>query len=54
MSVQTARVFLAECRARRHDSAWRDAYWWLFGAAQRARLRASARPAQGDLFGAGR
>lgn len=50
MSARTARVFLAECRARRHDPAWRDSYWWLFGAAQRARLRASVRGVQLDLF----
>ncbi|HFF3032658.1 TPA: hypothetical protein ACGCGJ_001172 [Stenotrophomonas maltophilia] len=54
----TARVFLAECRARRHGLG----YWFSFNAAQRARMRAtataprpalpcaSALPAQLDLF----
>jgi hypothetical protein len=46
----TALVYLAECRARRHDPVNRDFYWFLFGAAQRARRRAAARPAQLDLF----
>ncbi|KAF1016232.1 MAG: hypothetical protein GAK31_01721 [Stenotrophomonas maltophilia] len=56
----TARVFLAECRARRHGLG----YWFSFNAAQRARIRAAgaarlpepapartpALPAQLDLF----
>ena len=54
----TARVFLAECRARRHGLG----YWFSFNAAQRARIRATVRapmpapactpalPAQLDLF----
>lgn len=51
----TARVFLAECRARRHGLG----YWFSFNAAQRARIRATtpspppalpALPAQLDLF----
>lgn len=51
----TARVFLAECRARRHGLG----YWFAYNAAQRARLRATAPlpappapalPAQLDLF----
>ncbi|UQA69584.1 hypothetical protein K1516_16840 [Stenotrophomonas maltophilia] len=48
----TARVFLAECRARRHGLG----YWFSFNAAQRARIRATApppppaKPAQLDLF----
>jgi len=48
----TARVFLAECRARRHGLG----YWFSFNAAQRARMRAtappspSALPVQLDLF----
>ncbi len=54
----TARVFLAECRGRRHGLG----YWFSFNAAQRARIRATARgplpappcapalPAQLDLF----
>ncbi len=57
-SKHTARVFLAECRARRHGLG----YWFSFNAAQRARIRATARdplpaspcapalPAQLDLF----
>ncbi len=54
----TARVFLSECRARRHGLG----FWFAFNAAQRARIRASApaplpappalpaRPVQQDLF----
>lgn len=54
----TARVFLSECRARRHGLG----FWFAFRAAQRARMRASsaaplpaapatpARPLQQDLF----
>ncbi len=54
----TARVFLSECRARRHGLG----FWFAFNAAQRARMRAStsaplpapprapALPAQLDLF----
>lgn len=54
----TARVFLTECRARRHGLG----YWFSFNAAQRARMRATsparlpalpcapALPAQLDLF----
>ncbi len=48
----TARVFLSECRARRHGLG----FWFAFNAAQRARMRASApapmpaAPAQPDLF----
>lgn len=34
---QTARVLLAECRARRHGHG----FWFAFNAAQRARMRAS-------------
>ncbi|MBO3002275.1 hypothetical protein J5H43_01945 [Stenotrophomonas maltophilia] len=34
----TARVFLAECRARRHGLG----YWFSFNAAQHARRRATA------------
>ncbi|UXB42218.1 hypothetical protein K7569_10700 [Stenotrophomonas maltophilia] len=54
----TARVFLSECRARRHGHG----FWFVFNAAQRARMRATAPaplpasprapalPAQLDLF----
>ncbi|OCK46185.1 hypothetical protein BA766_15715 [Stenotrophomonas maltophilia] len=54
----TARVFLSEARARRHGLG----YWFVFNAAQRARMRATAPhpmpapprapalPAQLDLF----
>ncbi|HEL2957139.1 TPA: hypothetical protein UL931_000336 [Stenotrophomonas maltophilia] len=54
----TARVLLTECRARRHGLG----FWFVFNAAQRARMRASAtaellgpqnvpaQPAQLDLF----
>lgn len=48
----TARVFLTECRARRHGQG----FWFAFNAAQRARIRAfapaplPALPAQLDLF----
>ncbi|WP_401738241.1 hypothetical protein [Stenotrophomonas pavanii] len=54
----TARVFLSECRARRHGLG----FWFAFNAAQRARMRATAPaplpapprapalPAQLDLF----
>ncbi|MBH1529889.1 hypothetical protein I5T99_12580 [Stenotrophomonas maltophilia] len=48
----TARVFLSECHARRNAHG----FWFVFRAAQRARMRASAPalppapPAQGDLF----
>ncbi len=54
----TARVLLSECRARRNGLG----FWFVFNAAQRARLRASApaplpsppalpaRPVQQDLF----
>ncbi|MDT3468969.1 hypothetical protein [Stenotrophomonas maltophilia] len=54
----TARVFLTECRARRHALG----YWFSFNAAKRARIRATASapmsaqpcapalPAQLDLF----
>lgn len=48
----TARVFLSECRVRRHGHG----FWFVFNAAQRARMRASAPaalsapPAQPDLF----
>lgn len=54
----TARVFLSECRARRHGHG----FWFAFNAAQRARMRATtpaplparprapALPAQLDLF----
>lgn len=49
-AIVAARVYLAECRARRHDPVNRDFYWFLFGAAQRARRRAAARPTQLDLF----
>ncbi len=54
----TARVFLSECRARRHGHG----FWFAFNAAQRARMRATApaplpapprapaQPAQLDLF----
>ncbi|WP_414490761.1 hypothetical protein [Stenotrophomonas maltophilia] len=54
----TARVFLSECRARRHGLG----FWFAFNAAQRARKRATAPvplqapprapalPAQLDLF----
>ncbi|HEL4217159.1 TPA: hypothetical protein UM510_000399 [Stenotrophomonas maltophilia] len=34
----TARVFLSECRARRHGLG----FWFAFNAAQRARKRATA------------
>jgi len=54
----TARVFLSECRARRHGHG----FWFVFNAAQRARMRAAApaplpaspalpaRPVQQELF----
>ncbi|EKT4088307.1 hypothetical protein QEG26_002269 [Stenotrophomonas maltophilia] len=52
----TARVFLSECRSRRHGHG----FWFVFNAAQRARLRAAAplpappampaRPVQQELF----
>jgi len=52
----TARVLLSECRARRYGLG----FWFVFNAAQRARMRASApllpppalpvRPVQQDLF----
>ena len=48
----TARVLLSECRARRNGFG----FWFVFNAAQRARMRASAPaalpvpPAQLDLF----
>ena len=54
----TARVFLSECRARRNSHG----FWFVFRAAQRARMRATgsaplpaapaapARPVQQDLF----
>lgn len=52
----TARVLLSECRSRRHGLG----FWFVFNAAQRARMRASAplppppalpvRPVQQDLF----
>ncbi|WP_256643714.1 hypothetical protein [Stenotrophomonas sp. 9(2022)] len=52
----TARVLLSECRARRNGLG----FWFVFNAAQRARMRASAplpappalpvRPVQQDLF----
>jgi len=57
-AIQTARVFLSECRARRKGHG----FWFAFNAAQRARMRATtpvsltappsapARPAQLDLF----
>lgn len=54
-AIHTARVFLSECRARRHGLG----FWFAFNAAQRARLRATPKklpaalpplPAQLDLF----
>ncbi|MFT4408468.1 hypothetical protein ACLMOV_02385 [Stenotrophomonas muris] len=57
-AIHTARVFLSECRARRHGLG----FWFAFNAAQHARMRAStpaplpapprvrALPAQLDLF----
>ncbi len=57
-AIHTARVFLSECRARRHGLG----FWFAFNAAQRARIRATAPaplpapprapalPAQLDLF----
>lgn len=57
-AIYTARVFLSECRARRNGLG----FWFAFNAAQRARIRATARdplpaspcapalPAQLDLF----
>ena len=54
-AIHTARVFLSECRARRHGLG----FWFAFNAAQRARLRATPKhlppalpssPAQPDLF----
>lgn len=57
-AIHTARVFLSECRARRHGLG----FWFAFNAAQRARMRATtlappparprapALPAQLDLF----
>ena len=57
-AIHTARVFLSECRARRHSLG----FWFVFNAAQRARKRATAPaplpvpprapalPAQLDLF----
>ncbi len=37
-AIHTARVFLSECRARRHGLG----FWFAFNAAQRARSRATA------------
>lgn len=57
-AIHTARVFLSECRGRRHGLG----FWFVFNAAQRARKRATAPaplpvpprapalPAQLDLF----
>lgn len=48
-AIHTARVFLSECRARRHGLG----FWFAFNAPQRARLRATPKklpPAQRDLF----
>lgn len=54
-AIHTARVFLSECRARRHGHG----FWFAFNAAQRARQRATPQqlppaasplPAQLDLF----
>lgn len=54
-AIHTARVFLSECRARRHGLG----FWFAFNAAQRARQRATPQqlppatpplPAQLDLF----
>jgi hypothetical protein len=54
-AIHTARVFLSECRARRHGHG----FWFAFSAAQRARQRAMPQrpqpalpplPAQMELF----
>jgi hypothetical protein len=54
-AIHTARVFLSECRARRHGLG----FWFAFNAAQRARFRATPQrlrpalpplPTQLDLF----
>lgn len=51
--IHFARVYLNECRARRHHPANQNFYWVLFASAQAARRRAAAlrEPAQGGLFG---
>ena len=49
-SADLARVYLAECRARRHSHVNRNFYWVLFDAAQSARRRASQLVRQRELF----
>lgn len=48
--VSRARVYLNECRARRHSRVNRDFYWVLFGWAQAARRSLRQEPVQGVLW----